>query len=324
MLKKQINIIEKAKPSQIERLKKLMSDEKDWKDFCEISNASPINSIRVNTLKISINELKNRLGKKWKISQPFKSNPEIIIVEDDLMPGELGKSIEHILGYYYIQDIASMMPVISLNPKEDEIILDLCAAPGSKTTQLSMMMENKGTIIANDENLGRIGILSTNLQRCGVTNTVVTRENGNYLCKSLDKLKFKFDKILVDAPCSGEGTIRSSPQSVLMFSENLINNLSRIQKSLLENAVKIIKEGGEIVYSTCTHSPEENEGVVSYILDKYPEIQIEEIKLPLKIRNGITNWNGIKYNSNVKKCARIYPQDNNTEGFFIAKLKRVK
>ncbi len=313
----------KAKDEQIERLRVLMPEEKDWKSFCDIADVHPLNSIRVNTLKISIEDLKKRLEKKWKIKQPFPLNKEIFIIESELQPGEIGKAIEHLLGYYYVQEIASMMPIISLQPKPDEILIDLCAAPGSKTTQASVKMQNSGTIIANDASLGRIGILSTNIQRCGVTNTVVTKAPGELLCKRLSNLKMKADKILVDAPCSGEGTIRSSTQSVKMFSKNLIKKLSRTQERLVKSAISVLQEGGEMIYSTCTHAPEENELVVSYILENHPEMKIQEVNIPLKTRPGITEWEGTKFHKNVIKCARIYPQDNDTEGFFISKFKKI-
>lgn len=309
------------KPKFLERMKVLMNDEKDFEKYMEICKVPPVNSIRCNTLKISVSELKKRLDKKWKVQQPFKEFPEVMIVESELKPGELGKAIEHILGYYYIQEISSMLPVLVLKPNKNDVYLDLCASPGSKTTQAGAMMENKGLLIANDMNIGRIMILASNLQRCGVSNVIVAQHEGVNLCKRLYNRKFKFDKILVDAPCSGEGTIRSSPKTLVMFSENLINNLSGTQKGLARSALEILKVGGEMIYSTCTHAPEENEAIVSYLLDNYP-VEIEEIKLPLKMRQGVVEWNGVKYNPEVKKCVRIYPQDNNTEGFFIAKLKK--
>ncbi|MFA5992619.1 MAG: RsmB/NOP family class I SAM-dependent RNA methyltransferase [Candidatus Pacearchaeota archaeon] len=310
------------KPRFLERMKELLSDEKDFEEYLKVSQTYPVNSIRCNTIKISADELKKRLEKKWKINQPFKEYPEVMIIESELLPGELGKAIEHILGYYYVQEISSMLPMLVLKPSREDVFLDLCASPGSKTSQAGMMMENKGFLVANDVNLGRIMVLATNLQRCGVTNVIVTRHEGTSLCNRLYKAGFNFDKILVDAPCSGEGTIRSSPKTLVMFSENLIKNLSGIQKNLASNALKVLKVGGEMIYSTCTHAPEENEEVVSYLLDNFP-VELMEIKLPLKTRPGVVEWNGKQYNKNVTKCVRVYPHDNNTEGFFIAKLRKV-
>ncbi len=321
----------KAHPEFASRMKSLLSNEQDYNNFCEYCNKPTINSIRCNTLKMSVKELKTRLEKKWKILQPFeKEYPEIIIIESNLLPGELGKAEEHVLGYYYVQEISSMMPILALKPDENDIILDIAAAPGSKTTQAAAMMNNKGTIIANDLQLSRIVSLSTNLQRCAATNTIITQMDGRELCKRLENnnlnFKLKFDKILVDAPCSGEGTIRSSPRTALNFSENIIKSLGGIQKSLLINALKVLKVNGDLIYSTCTHSPEENEAVISHILETYKDsVKIEEIKLPsnFKTRTGIVEWKNAKFHKDVKKAVRIYPQDNDTEGFFIAKLKKV-
>ncbi len=242
----------------------------------------------------------------------------------DLEPGELGRALEHLLGYYYIQELSSMLPIIALNPKQNEIILDLCSAPGSKTSQLAAKMKNTGTIIANEISLGRIKILASNLERCGVTNTIITRKEGAVLCKRLKNRRFEFDKILIDAPCSGEGTLRSTPKTYLMWNIKTIKNLPKIQINLLRSALEILKPKGEIIYSTCTHAPEENEAVISKLLNEFKDIKIETIKLPIKFREGITKWENKQFNQEVKKCARIYPQDNNTEGFFIAKIRKLK
>lgn len=310
------------KPLFMERIQELLG--KDFENYMKILEKEPVKSIRCNKLKISAEDLKARLEKKgWNIKQPFNNHPEIMIIENKLQPGELGRTIEHLLGYYYIQELASMLPVIALEPKPDEFILDLCAAPGSKTTQIASEMKNTGVIIANDVSLGRIKILATNLERCGVTNTVITRKEGFSLCKRLANLKF--DKILIDAPCSGEGTLRSDPKTFQMWSINNIKRLSKIQKNLVASAIEILKPNGELIYSTCTHAPEENEEVVDFILKNFKDrIKMEEIKLPVKCRAGITKWENKNYDKSVTKTCRIYPQDNDTEGFFIAKFKKLK
>jgi len=311
------------KPLFLERMKKLLG--KEFQEYLEILKKPVQNSIRCNTLKISPEELLKRLrSKNWSVNQPFKDCPEVMIIENDLAPGELGRSLEHLLGYYYVQEIASMLPVLALKPGPEEFVLDIAAAPGSKTTQIAAEMKGSGSIIANDSSLKRLKILASNLERCGVSNTIITKKDGIALCRRLKEQSFQFDKILVDAPCSGEGTIRSSPITALMWNPKTIKILSRLQKALLASAIEILKPGGEIVYSTCTHAPEENEDVVDFILEKFPDIKIESIKLPIKCRSGITEWDGNNYNQEVKKSCRIYPQDSDTEGFFIAKMKRIK
>lgn len=313
------------KPLFLERMKKLLPEEKDYQSYLEILKKEPVRSIRCNKIKISPEKLKLRLEEKgWKIYQPWKSNPEVMIVDSELEPGELGRSLEHLLGYYYIQELASMLPVIALQPKENELILDLCASPGSKTTQLASEMNNTGTIIANEISMGRLRILASNLERCGVTNTIITRKDGIALCKRIQERfpNLKFDKILVDAPCSGEGTLRSSPKTYSMWNIKTVENLPITQKSLLKNALEILKEDGEIIYSTCTHSPEENEGVIDSILKEFPELKIQKISLPVSPRPGIKKWKDDEYSEELKKSCRIYPQDNNTEGFFLVKIRK--
>lgn len=314
------------KPLFLERMQKLL-DKKDYQSYLDILKIPPVRSIRCNKLKILPRELKKKLEKKgWKVKQPWKDLPEVMVVDEDLGPGELGRALEHLLGYYYIQELASMLPVIVLSPKENEIILDLCSAPGSKTTQLASEIGNTGTIIANEVSIGRIRILASNLERCGVTNAIITRKDGMALCKRLKKYNsgLKFDKILVDAPCSGEGTLRSSLKTYAMWNIKTIKSLPRIQKNLVLAGFEILKEGGELVYSTCTHAPEENEGVVNSVLEELGDkVKLEKISLPVKTREGILEWEGKKFSNEIKKCVRVYPQDNNTEGFFIARfLKR--
>lgn len=309
-----------------EILKLSGSAEEDIKAYWEIVHQEPVNSIRCNTLKISPQELKNKLETehKLKISQPFKQHPEIMIIESNLMPGQLGKNKEHLLGYYYVQEISSMMPILALKPNEHDSFLDLCASPGSKTTQAAMYMKNKGNIIANEPSMGRLVILASNLEKCGVSNAIVTRKDGAKLCQKLRKIDFQANKILVDAPCSGEGTIRSSPKTLVMWNEKMYNSFQRTQKSLASNALELLQEDGEMIYSTCTHAPEENEEIIQYLLDNY-DIKIEDIKtsLPLKTREGITNWKDKTFSKELAKCARIYPQDNNTEGFFVCKIRKI-
>ena len=307
-----------------ERINSLLKNKEDIQAFWEIVRTYLKPSIRCNTLKISPEQLKNKLESLgWKLEQPFKEYPEIMKVTNQLLPGELGKTTEHLLGYYYVQELSSMMPILALKPEPQETLLDLCAAPGSKTTQASATMQNTGTIIANDPNLGRISILSANLGKIGASNTIITRHDGVILCNKLKKIGMKFDKILVDAPCSGEGNIRSNPKTFKIWNLKVIKKLSRLQKKLASSALELLKTGGELLYSTCTHAPEENELVLQHLMDNF-NIEIQPIVLPkeLKTRQGITSWNNIKFNNEIKNACRIYPQDNNTEGFFLAKIKK--
>jgi len=320
------------KPAFEERMKKLLG--KEFEDYTKILKISPVRSIRCNTIKISPEELIEKLAEnKWQIKQPWKGHPEVMIIEGkikdgnlvDLEPGELGRSLEHMLGYYYVQELASMLPIISLKPKEGETFLDVCAAPGSKTTQAAAVMKNTGNIIANEVSMGRLSILASNLEKCGVTTAIISKRDGVAICQRFQRNEMFFDKILVDAPCSGEGTLRSTPKTYDMWNMKIIESLSKLQKQLFREGFKALKVGGEMIYSTCTHAPEENERIVSNMLEEFGNaIEILDTELPIKTREGITEWNEEKYDKRVKKCSRVYPQDNDTEGFFVSKFRRLK
>lgn len=316
---------EKFPPKQefIKRMEKLIG-EKDAKEFFEICYTKCPTSIRCNTLKITPEELKKRLENYgWELSNPLKGYPEIFTIESHVNPGEVGKTKEHLLGYYYVQEISSMLPILVLQPKPGDTLLDLCASPGSKTTQAAAMMNNDGAIIANEISMGRVGILNSNLERCGVANTIVTRKEGVALCKRLrEKSNLEFDKILVDAPCSGEGTLRKSPKTFTAWNVNMIKKIARVQKDLASEALRLLKVGGEMIYSTCTIAPEENEEIVNYLLEHF-DIELESISLPLKFRSGICSWEGKELDKECSKCLRLYPQDNNTDGFFVTKIKKL-
>ena len=293
----------------IERYSKLTN----FKEFKKYSVKQQEKSIRVNTLKITSTKLKSKL-KDFKLKQiPWNKNGFFISGERT----DLGNLPEHGLGYFYIQEASSMIPPLVLNPK-DELVLDMAAAPGSKTTQMAAMMKNKGLIVANDLDYKRIVSLNSNLQRCGVTNTITTMMEGRFF------KNYQFDKILLDAPCSGTGTIRKSPNTISEWSPNIVNRLCGIQKQLARTAFENLKEGGNLVYSTCTLEPREDEEVISHLVDEYDNLKIEKINLNnIKSSKPVLEFEGKKYNKEVKNCLRIWPQDNDSDGFFIAKIKKV-
>ena len=227
--------------------------------------------------------------------------------------------MEHKQGEIYVQEAASMIPPLVLKPKPGEVVLDMCAAPGSKTTQMAAMMENKGLLVANDYKGMRIQSLGINTQKTGCTNVIITLMSGMWF-KDME-----FDKILVDAPCSGTGTIRKSLKTIRMWNPRMVTKIARQQFRLLENAFKILKPGGELVYSTCSLEPEENEGVVHRLLEEYPKASVMKVKLSgLKLGKAVQEYNGEKWNSQVKDTMRIWPQNNDTEGFFVAKISKSK
>jgi NOL1/NOP2/sun family putative RNA methylase len=314
-------------PREFEERYSLMFKE-NYKLFLEWSLKPLKKAIRVNTLKISIDGLKERLEKKgmnliqipW-IKEGFwvewteKSN------ENELKERfDLGNTIEHYLGFYYVQEAASMIPPLVLDPKPGELILDMAAAPGSKTTQIAQYMENEGTIVANDKNYNRTKILAMNIQRMGVTNTIITTKDA----RNFKYLNLKFDKILLDAPCSATGAIRKSYDALTKFKKKNVKHLSNLQRQLIATAFEILKEEGVLVYSTCSIDVEENERVVDWLLNKFENVKLEKIELEgLKKEKVILNWKEREFSKELKKTLRIMPYTNDTEGFYIAKIRKV-
>lgn len=284
---------------------------KDYEKLVSVKITDIRKAIRVNTIKIDKESLIERLN--WEIEQIPWIESGLFVYNKNL-----ANTLEYYLGYYYIQDAASMIPPLLLDAKEKDIVLDITASPGSKTTQIAAMMNNKGVIIANDSNLRRLIALRSNLQRCGVSNTIITNLDGRWIWKT----GIKFDKILVDAPCSSSGTCVSNPNVFKSWSQTKVNYHSRLQKQLLESATRCLEDGGEIVYSVCSLDPEECEEVIDYALTTLG-ITLVKVKIKgLKFRKGFTSFKTKDYVKEVKHAIRILPQDNFTEGFFICKLKK--
>lgn len=284
-----------------------------YKNFVDIT---PVDYIRINPLKINFIQLKEVLHKKYSIEiQEVKNIPgsaEVKYDKDNL----IGKTIEHTLGFYYIQSLSSMLPAIILNPTQNDLVLDLCAAPGSKTTQLSEMMNNKGTLIANEIDIRRIRALVFNIDRLNLLNIGVINNKGELLSKIYDNY---FDKILVDAPCSSLGIIQKRGEVTDWWSPEHSERLHSIQLKLLIAAIKMLKPGGEIVYSTCTLSVEENELVLEKVLKNYP-VEIHKTEIPFKTIPGKSEFHSNKMNDQIQNSHRILPWEIISDGFFIAKL----
>jgi NOL1/NOP2/sun family putative RNA methylase len=232
----------------------------------------------------------------------------------------LGKRIEHFTGLIYVQEAASMAPPLVLGPQPGERVLDIAAAPGSKTTEMSAMMKNTGIIISNDPSPTRVRGLIGNVDRAGCLNVVVCRMDGLGLGKAVAGT---CDRVLVDAPCSSEGTIRKSGQALDRWSVAAIDHFPSIQKRLILAGYLALKPGGSMVYSTCTLAPEENESVVGHLLERHPEAEVVAAELPgLAMRPGLREWGRESFPETVSRCRRILPQDNDTEPFFLALIRK--
>mgnify|MGYP000978255406 CR=1 FL=1 len=232
---------------------------------------------------------------------------------------ELTETTEYKDGLIYLQNASSQIPAVVLSPKPGDTVLDICAAPGSKTTQMAAMMENTGQIIANDMSRVRLYKLSSNLKSLGVTNTTTFHLRAQDMWR---KFPNTFDKVLVDVPCSMEGRfIEGYEKSYKDWSLKKVAKLSSYQKQILHSAVSCTKPGGVIVYSTCTISPEENEEVISWFLNKHKG-QVELVDVEINSKNvipGLNDFGGEKYIEGIDKTKRIVPDDI-FEAFYVAKL----
>lgn len=287
--------------------------------YLKFIDSEPAQYIRINSLKTDKQTLAKTLEEKYSIFTEELPGLEIAlrIVKDE--NDFTGKTLEHLLGLYYVQSLSSMLPPLVLNPKSDEIVMDLCSAPGSKTTEMAEMMNNDGTLVVNEIEIDRIKSLVFNLDRMSIVNTGIIHSKGEILSKYYSN---HFDKILVDAPCSGLGIIQKKEEVSNWWSLNRVKRLQELQLRLLISAIKMVRVGGEIVYSTCTLSIEENEIVIDKVLSKYP-VKIEEVNLPVKTHNAFTSHNGLKFDNSLNKAIRILPWEINSDGFFLVKLRKV-
>ena len=221
-----------------------------------------------------------------------------------------------------LQGAASFLPVMSLDPQPEETVLDMCAAPGGKTTYLSAKMKNRGVVFANDVNKDRIKALKGNLARMGVSNTIVTNYDGVEFSKIRPS---SFDRILLDAPCSGTGVISRDPSVKLKKERADIQKCVHVQKQLILSAIDCVNakspNGGYLVYCTCSVTPEENEAIVDWALSQR-DIKIVDTGLSFG-RDGLQSYRTQTFHPSLKLARRFYPHAHNTDGFFVCKIKKL-
>lgn len=272
-------------------------------------------SIRINTLKAREEDVISMLDEKGVELEKVPWTKHGYWIINDV---NISNTLEHMLGLIYVQGAVSMAPVEVLSPKPGELVLDLCAAPGSKTTQIAQALQGEGVIVANDVNVKRIRALSSNVQRCGVINCVITQTDGR---KFPLWAKGFFDKVLVDVPCTSLGIVSKDWSAAKNWSFRASERLSKLQLSLAISGFDCLKVGGVMVYATCTLSPQENEWVIDRLLAIRPSARLESIRLEgLKTNKGLLEWQHNRFNSEIERCVRIYPYEHEAEGFFIAKI----
>ena len=287
----------------LERMKLLLEDE--YEEFLRAYSEESLRSLRVNSLKKG-KDIKNFFD----LTPVFWCDGAYYYKEED----HPGKHPLHEAGAYYIQEASAMVPARYLDLKGSLRVLDLCAAPGGKSTQIAARMAGRGLLVSNEIIPKRAKVLSGNMERMGVRNGVVTNETPERLAAAFPGF---FDRILVDAPCSGEGMFRRNPEAVSEWREENIGRNAERQLDILDKADRMLSDGGRLVYSTCTFSPEEDEEVVCRFLNSHPEYEVLELPLQQGMEHGRSRWTRDR-DSRADKTIRIFPHRAKGEGHFAA------
>ncbi|MTI69333.1 MAG: NOL1/NOP2/sun family putative RNA methylase [Firmicutes bacterium] len=293
----------------INRMENILKDE--IKDFTESFNDETLKGLRINPLKIS---KKNFIDiSPFNLEEVPWCDKGFYIKDTNLRPG---KHPYYHCGLYYIQEPSAMIAVEALNPKPGDKVLDLCAAPGGKSTQIAAKLNNKGLLVSNDINPKRTKALEKNMKMFGVKNSIITNENPLKLSNHFENY---FDKILVDAPCSGEGMFKRDKKAIKEWSENTSKKYADIQRGILKNVSKMLKPEGILVFSTCTFSPKENEGTIKWLLENFNEFELINIDID-NLDNGLSE--AINASKDLEKTKRLWPHKINGDGHFVAKLMK--
>lgn len=290
-----------------------LPDDASFEQFIAISQQPLRRSLRVNTLKISVADfLAQTAPYGWQLTPvPWCSEGFWISREDESLP--LGSVAEHLSGLFYIQEASSMLPVTALFDAQPEVtaVMDMAAAPGSKTTQIAARMNNQGLILANEFSASRVKVLHANISRCGVSNSALTHFDARVFGPALPE---QFDAILLDAPCSGEGVMRKDADALKNWSLASTEEIAATQRDLLDSAFHALKPGGTLVYSTCTLNQIENQQVIAWLLQRYPDA-VEVMPLDQL-------FEGAAQAATPEGYLHVFPQLFDSEGFFVARLRK--
>lgn len=273
--------------------------------------------LRVNTMKVSA-EVFARENQETFSLRPVSWCREGFYYEQESRPG---RHPYHEAGVYYIQEPSAMAVVSLLDPKPGERVLDLCAAPGGKTTHIASRLNGKGLLVSNEIHPARAKILSQNVERMGIGNAIVTNEDSGSLAEFFPEF---FDCMVVDAPCSGEGMFRKDEQARNEWSEANVRLCAERQQEILDNAAKMLKPGGRMVYSTCTFAPEEDEDGIAAFLERHPEFSVvclEKDEVPEGLSSGHPEWSRGP-NPELQNTFRIWPHKSEGEGHYLALLRK--
>ena len=296
----------------LRRYEPLVDDFESFLAACE----RPLPSVvRVNTIKADPERVREALDEEGIGREERAWNDRVLALETD----KPGNTWPYFHGWIHGQEEVSSLPATVLGPDPGERVWDACAAPGGKTTQLAALMDDRGLVVANDSNLGRLSALRSNAERLGATSVAVTHSDArNFSLKPFDGEGF--DRALVDAPCSCEGTIRKNPDALDEWTMDHVEGIAGVQKGILRRALQTTHEGGTVVYSTCTFAPEENEAVLAHALAN-EDCAVVPFEVDLESVPGVTEWEGERYDESVRHAKRFYPHHNDTGGFFCARLE---
>ncbi len=303
-------------PYMIQRYYEMLGNWQEVILLLEGNEKQILPSIRCNTLKIECRRLEQRLISKNVKIKRIPWTPHGYWIEYSSI--SIGALHEYLQGYYYIQGPASMIPAYILSPMEKEVVADLAAAPGGKTTQLAQLMFNNGVIIAVERKRKRLKPLISNIRRMGVKNTIVLNIDARKLGSYFKEL---FDKTLLDAPCTGEGLIPLIPERKRSRTIDDLKTLHKLQVELLLSAIELTKSGGLIVYTTCSIAPEENEYVLYKVLNMVDNVELLPINIDIGVP-GLDEYLGVNMGNEMKLTKRLYTYLTGTEGFFIALLRK--
>ncbi len=285
--------------------------------FVRSYEKNKMQALRVNTLKGSVEEFLEKAPFLERINIRRVPWERRGIYYDENMP--FGKHPFHEAGVYYIQEPSAMTPVSYLEAQPNEKILDLCAAPGGKSTQIASYMKNEGLLVCNEIHPARAKILSENVERMGIRNALVTNETPRRLSEGFGEY---FDRILVDAPCSGEGMFRKNEEASREWSLENVKLCANRQDEILDCADWMLRPGGRLVYSTCTFAPEEDEGTVARFLMRHPEYEIIKIDKYEGMSSGSAEWTGGIAAENIEATIRLFPHLIDGEGHYLAVLQK--
>lgn len=288
----------------------------DYDAFVEACERPLPKTARVNRVKSSFDESRDALEDAGFGVEPLGWFGDGFRVEEP-DGAKIGNTVPHYLGQIAVQEEVSMIPPVVLGnalPLGDALVLDACAAPGSKTTQVA---QDAAAVVANDDNFGRIAALRNNTDRLGLTNVAVTSYDGRRFPDALD-----FDAALVDVPCTSEATVRKNPEyrKPDAVTDDERASIVAVQKGILSRTLDVVNDGGRVVYSTCTFAPEENEAVVDHVVRK-GKARVRSFDIGLESSSGVVEWQGEEYDAAVEKTRRFYPHRNDTGGFYVALLE---